>query len=88
MALSYKTRKRLSILILVLGLPGYIVVAVSLMNWLYPDPMNKPSIIVELAIYIGLGLLWAIPLKKVFLGIGQADPEEAAAASRSGNEDP
>ena len=53
MALSYKTRKRLSILILVLGLPGYIVVAVTLMNWLYPDPTNKPSILVELVIYVG-----------------------------------
>lgn len=76
MALSYKTRKRLSLFILVIGLPSYIVVAVSLMNWLYPDPMNKPSILVELAIYIGLGMIWAFPLRRVFLGIGQADAEE------------
>ncbi|MEJ2534610.1 MAG: DUF2842 domain-containing protein, partial [Gammaproteobacteria bacterium] len=31
MTLSYKTRRRLSLLILVLGLPGYIVVAVTVL---------------------------------------------------------
>jgi len=69
MALSYKSRRRLALLILVLGLPGYIVVAVTVMNWL-----ERPSIWVELAVYIGLGVLWALPLKAVFKGIGQADP--------------
>jgi len=75
MALSYKTRKRLSLAILVLGIPAYIVICVSLMNWLYPDPLNKPSIWVELGIYVGMGVLWAFPLKSVFKGIGQADPD-------------
>lgn len=75
MALSYKARKRLSLAILVLGVPAYIVVCVSLMNWLYPDPLNKPSIWVELLIYVGMGVLWAIPLKSIFKGIGQADPD-------------
>ncbi|MBU0643439.1 MAG: DUF2842 domain-containing protein [Alphaproteobacteria bacterium] len=70
MALSYKSRRRLALLILVLGLPGYIVVAVTVMNWL-----ERPSIWVELAVYIGLGVLWALPLKAVFKGIGQADPD-------------
>ncbi|AVW91689.1 DUF2842 domain-containing protein [Celeribacter baekdonensis] len=69
MALSYKARRRLALLILVLGLPGYIVVAVTVMNWL-----GRPSIWVELAVYVGLGVLWAVPLKAVFKGIGQADP--------------
>ncbi|SFI53436.1 DUF2842 domain-containing protein [Celeribacter neptunius] len=70
MALSYKTRRRLALLILVLGLPAYIVMAVTVMNWI-----ERPSIWVELLVYIGLGVLWAIPLKAVFKGIGQADPE-------------
>jgi uncharacterized protein (DUF983 family) len=70
MALSYKSRRRLALLILVLGLPGYIVVAVTVMNWL-----ERPSIWVELAVYVGLGVLWALPLKAVFKGIGQADPD-------------
>lgn len=82
MALRYKTRKRLALLILVLGLPGYIVVAVTAMTLLYPDPLNKPPIVMELAIYVGLGLAWALPLKRVFDGIGQADPEETASRDR------
>ena len=75
MALSYKARKRWSLVILVVALPAYLVVAVSLMNWLYPDPLARPPVWVELGIYVGLGVLWAFPLKSIFKGIGQADPD-------------
>lgn len=75
MALSHKARKRLSLVILLVGLPLYIVVSVSLLNWLYPDPEMRPPLWVELSIYIGLGVLWAFPFKFVFKGIGQADPK-------------
>ncbi|WP_300516265.1 DUF2842 domain-containing protein [Aliiroseovarius sp.] len=71
MALSYKTRKRLSILILVVGLPLYIIAAVSLVNWL-----DRPHILVELAVYVVLGFLWMIPFRKVFLGVGKGDPDK------------
>lgn len=70
MALSYKARRRLALLVLVLGLPAYIVLAVSLVNL-----FERPSIWVEFGIYVGLGVLWAFPLKAVFKGIGQADPD-------------
>lgn len=69
MALSYKARRRLALLVLVLGLPGYIVLAVTLVNH-----FERPSIWVEFGIYVGLGVLWAFPLKAIFKGIGQADP--------------
>jgi uncharacterized protein (DUF983 family) len=69
MALSYKARRRLSLLVLVLGLPAYIVAAVTVMS-----TIERPPIWVELAIYVGLGILWAIPLRAVFKGIGKADP--------------
>jgi hypothetical protein len=72
MALSYKARKRWSLVILLIGLPLYIVVAVTLVGLL-----NRPSILVELAIYVGLGIVWAFPFKFIFRGIGQADPEAA-----------
>ncbi|MEL7098826.1 MAG: DUF2842 domain-containing protein [Pseudomonadota bacterium] len=75
MALSYKTRKRLSLLVLVVGVPLYIVTAVSVMNWIYPDPLDRPSVGIELLIYALLGILWAIPLRAVFKGIGQPDPD-------------
>ena len=69
MALAYKTRRRLALFVLILGLPAYIVAAVTLVDW-----FDRPSVLVELAIYVGLGFLWMLPLKSVFLGIGQADP--------------
>ena len=72
MALSYKTRRRLSLLILLLGLPGYVVVAVTIMS-----TIDRPPLWLELVIYIGLGILWALPFKAVFKGIGQADPDAA-----------
>lgn len=73
--MTYKIRKRLSLFILLVGMPAYVVVAVSLVNWLFPDPLNKPSIWMELAIYIGLGIVWILPFRAVFRGIGQADPD-------------
>ena len=70
MALSYKARRRLSLVILILGLPLYIGVVWGIMGVL-----DRPPIWLELLIYIGLGFLWALPFKFVFKGVGQADPE-------------
>ncbi len=70
MALSYKTRKRLSILLLLVWLPAYIVAAVKLVSLI-----DRPPILLELALYIGLGILWALPFRRIFLGVGQPDPE-------------
>lgn len=70
MALRYKTRKWLALLILVVGLPLYIIVAVNLVTLL-----DRPSMLIELLIYVGLGVIWALPLKFVFKGIGQPDPD-------------
>lgn len=70
MALSYKARRRWSLVILLIGLPLYIVVAVTLVNML-----ERPNLLVELLIYAGLGILWAVPFKFVFKGVGQADPD-------------
>lgn len=68
--MSYKTRKWLAGLILVFGLPLYIVVAVNVVAL-----FERPSILLELLIYVGLGVIWALPLKAVFKGIGQPDPD-------------
>jgi len=68
MALGYKTRKRLSLLILIFGLPAYIAAA-----WWLMSLFERPFIWVEFAIYVGLGILWALPFKAVFKGVGQAD---------------
>lgn len=70
MSLSYKARRRLSLLVLLVGLPAYIVISVTVVSWL-----DRPSLWVELLIYVSLGVLWALPLKFLFKGIGQADPD-------------
>ncbi|WP_292294528.1 DUF2842 domain-containing protein [Marivita sp.] len=70
MALSYKARKRWSLVILLVGLPAYIVACVTVINWL-----ERPSIWLELAVYVALGIIWALPFKFVFKGIGQPDPD-------------
>ncbi|MDG4648560.1 DUF2842 domain-containing protein [Roseibacterium sp. SDUM158017] len=72
MELSYKTRRRLSLLVLVVGLPAYIALA-----WYIVSLFERPSLLVELGVYVVLGILWAFPLKAVFKGVGQADPDAA-----------
>ena len=71
MPLSYKARRRWSLVILLLGLPFYVVAAVTISNLL-----GRPPMLVELGIYIGLGVIWALPFKYIFKGIGQADPDQ------------
>lgn len=70
MAMRYKTRRRLSLLVLLVGLPAYIVVAVTILNLL-----DRPSFLVELLVYVVLGVVWALPMKAVFKGVGRADPD-------------
>lgn len=77
MALSYQTRKRLALLILLVGLPLYVVAAVTVVNWL-----DRPPIWAELLVYVGLGFLWALPFRRIFRGIGQPDPAENEKADR------
>lgn len=70
MALKYKTRRRLALLVLLVGLPLYIGLALYIVSL-----FDRPSIWVEFAVYVGLGFLWMLPLRSVFLGVGQADPD-------------
>ena len=72
MALTYKSRRRWALFVLILGLPLYILTAVGIMVWL-----GRPSIWVELIVYLVLGIVWAFPLEALFKGIGQADPDAA-----------
>ena len=70
MALSYKARRRWSLVILVIGLPIYVTMAIGIIGL-----FDRPPILLELFIYVALGVVWAFPLKAVFKGIGQADPD-------------
>lgn len=68
--MRYKTRKRLALLVLVLGVPLYVMAAVTVVGW-----FDRPPILAELAIYVALGIIWALPLRRLFIGIGQPDPD-------------
>jgi uncharacterized protein (DUF983 family) len=69
MVLQYKSRKRLSLLVLIFGVPLYIVAAVSLVAI-----FDRPPFWVEVLVYVVLGVIWTFPLKFVFKGIGKSDP--------------
>ena len=64
--LSIKLKKRLSLLILLVGLPVYIILSITVLNLL-----DRPPIILELGIYLILGILWALPFKYIFRGVGK-----------------
>jgi len=68
--MSYRLRRILSILVLLVGLPIYVVVVISIMSL-----FGRPPFIIELLIYIFLGVVWAFPLKFIFKGVGQEDPD-------------
>ncbi|CUK01758.1 DUF2842 domain-containing protein [Shimia thalassica] len=70
MALSYKARRRWALVVLLIGMPIYIVVAVSVVSML-----DRPSIWLEFLVYVVLGIIWIVPFKGLFKGIGQADPD-------------
>ncbi len=70
MALSNKSRRRWSLVILLVGLPIYIVVAISIVALL-----PRPNILLELLIYVVLGIIWIVPFKPIFQGIGKLDDE-------------
>ena len=68
MKLSLRKRKALSLLILCVALPAYIVAAVSIVGM-----FERPHMLVELGIYAAAGILWALPFKAVFRGTGAGE---------------
>ena len=71
MTLGYKARRGWALIILLVGLPLYIIAAV----WVVAL-FDRPSVLVEILVYVGLGVVWAIPFKFIFKGIGQQDPDD------------
>ncbi|EEW59753.1 Glutamate synthase [NADPH] large chain [Tritonibacter mobilis] len=68
--LSYRARRIWALVILLVGMPLYIVLAVTIMNLL-----DRPPIWLELLVYIALGVVWVLPFKFVFKGVGKEDPD-------------
>ena len=71
MALSYKARRRWSLIILLIRLPAYVVAVITVLNWL-----GRPSILIELVVYVALGIVWALPFKFVFRGVGRENDDK------------
>jgi hypothetical protein len=71
MRLGWRARRRWSLVVLLVGLPVYVVVAVTLMN-----AFDRPPLLVELLVYVGLGVLWALPLRFVFRGVGREEERD------------
>jgi len=68
--LSYKARRRWPMVVLLIGLPLYIIVA-STLGGLF----GGQSVLLQLVVYVVLGIVWILPFKSLFRGIGQADPD-------------
>ena len=43
--------------------------------WFVMSLFERPGILLELLIYVALGVVWALPFKFIFKGVGQADPD-------------
>ena len=63
---SYRLKKFLAILVLLLWLPFYIVLVLNILAL-----FERPSLVVELLLYVIAGVLWALPFKALFKGVGQ-----------------
>ena len=66
--MSYKLKRRLSLFILIVGLPLYVILIVNLIS-----SFDRPNFLVELFISLLSGIVWAFPLRSVFRGVGQAE---------------
>lgn len=66
-------------MVLLVGLPVYIVVAVTIVG-----QFERLPIVVELVVYVVLGILWALPFRSLFRGIGRPDPEAPSADRPTG----
>ena len=72
MNINYRNRRRISLFLLLVGLPVYVILAINILAF-----FERPSILLEVIIYLSLGIVWALPFKFIFKGIGQADPEKS-----------
>jgi hypothetical protein len=79
MSLGWRARRRWALLILLVGMPLYVVAAVSLLAL-----FERPGMLVEFAIYVGLGILWALPFRFIFRGVAREDQNAPREDPRGG----
>ena len=71
MNINYRNKRRISLFLLLVGLPLYVILAINIIVF-----FERHSILFEFVIYLSLGVIWALPFKFIFKGVGQADPEQ------------
>lgn len=67
-----KSRKRWSLVILLIGLPLYLAAAWFITGLIF-DLWGRMPLLLELVVYVGLGVIWILPFRKIFSGIGKAE---------------
>ena len=72
MSMDVKSRKRWSLVILLVGLPLYLAAAWFITGLIYDHWWRMP-LLLEFVIYVGLGIVWILPFRKIFSGIGKAE---------------
>ncbi|MDZ7904992.1 MAG: DUF2842 domain-containing protein [Cypionkella sp.] len=68
--MPYKSRKRWALFLLLVGMPVYVVIVLNLMT-----SIQRLPFVLEALAYVVLGIIWIVPFKRVFLGVGQPDPD-------------
>ena len=72
--MQYGTRRRLSLVVLLVVMPAWIVTALALIAW-WDRSFGRMPVGLEMLVYLILGVVWILPFRRVFLGVGKADPE-------------
>ncbi|MCY3874023.1 MAG: DUF2842 domain-containing protein [Rhodobacteraceae bacterium] len=66
MRFRFRTRRRMALLILIVWLPVYVVLAITVINM-----FDRPPVFVEFLTYVGVGVAWALPFRSIFRGVGR-----------------
>jgi hypothetical protein len=77
MALSHKARRRWALVLLLVWLPLYVIAAL----WLISLFDRLPRAL-EVVMYLSLGVLWAVPFRAVFRGVGRGENEQPTPRKR------
>ncbi|WP_372840124.1 DUF2842 domain-containing protein [Phaeovulum sp.] len=72
--MKYRTRRRLSIVVLLVVMPLWIAAALAFMAW-WDRSFGRMPVPLEMLVYLILGVVWILPFRRVFLGVGKADPD-------------
>ncbi len=69
MTLAHAIRRKLALVTVCLGLPVYVVLAVTLVT-----TFDRLPFLLEALLYILIGIGWIFPTRWIFIGVGKADP--------------